>query len=269
MALFLRADLSQAEDRVVKVLSHDPELVKLANSKPWEFDVHVMNASIVFQKETHDVTKPERQAAKRVVHLSNYDGSPQRASEALLQEGFTISVKECVLGRDRYRKRFPGIVNGYQFRTRMLVINERQLIGWNGFTIRFPYERLDDALFRRAYAWRPQHFVGSLLNQKGVIPAYEFIDKHGLSSRLAFQVHDEIAISVANEREGWDLAQVLRDSLEAEQEYDGEKLAIPAEFALERRYHAARNEDVVEYRRFPTKEQFEDDFRTLSVNINR
>jgi DNA polymerase I-like protein with 3'-5' exonuclease and polymerase domains len=261
VALFLRCDLSQAEDRVVKILSHDQELIKLARTNPSDFDVHTYNASIVFQTEEKNVTKAQRYASKRCVHLSNYDGSPERASDALLEEGFFVSVAECAAGRDRYRKRFPGIAE-YHRKTREQVIGKRRLEGWNGFTIEFKFERLDDALFRRAYAWRPQHFVGTLLNQGGVIPAYEYIKRKGFSSRLAFQVHDEIAIAVAGEREAWDLARVVSEGLERAREYEGESLSIPAEFALERRYHG-REGEVIEYRRFPDERQFKEDYLRL------
>ena len=263
MSLFLRADLSQAEDRVVKVLSQDPELIELAQTKPWEFDVHTYNAAIVFQIEEKDVSKLQRYASKRVVHLSNYGGSPQRASEALMEEGFSVSVEECIAGRNRYYKRFPGITEGYHKRVRTQVIEYRKLVNSYGFGIEFPYERLDDALFRRAFAWRPQSEVGFLLNQQGVIPAYEWIQQHAHHSRIAFQVHDEIAIAIGEVAEAWDLARVVRDSLEAERTYDGAGLSIPAEFALESRYHGRKGE-VVEWKMFPTKEEFQNVFEQLN-----
>ena len=249
---------------MVKVLSQDPELIDLARTKPWEFDVHTYNAAIVFQIEEKDVSKLQRYASKRVVHLSNYGGSPRRASEALLEEGFNISVEECDAGRERYYKRFPGIVEGYHKRTRTLVIEKRKLINSYGFSIEFKYERLDDdgSLFRRAFAWRPQSEVGFILNQQGVIPAYEWINQHAHHSRIAFQVHDEIAIAVGKVAESWDLARVVRDNLEAERTYDGVGLSIPAEFALESRYHGRKGE-VVEWKMFPDERSFKDVFEQL------
>lgn len=249
----------------MKVLSHDAELIELARKKPWEFDVHRFNGAIVFEKPESEVTKQERQGSKRVVHASNYDAQPERISDALLDDGFVITPAECAARQAAYHRRFPAIRNGYQLRTRMLVIQTRMLVNSWGFEIRFPYERLDSALWRRAYAWRPQSEIGYLLNQQGIIPAFDFIGKYDLQSRIAFQVHDEIAISVPNPREGWDLARLLHDSLEAELEYEGERLSIPADLALERRYHG-REElgEVVEYKRFPTEEEFRDGFERLS-----
>lgn len=144
----------------------------------------------------------------------------------------------------------------------MLVIQERKLVTSWGFEIRFPYERLDGSLWRRAYAWRPQSEVGYLLNQKGVIVAYEYISARNFAARIRFQVHDEIAISVVSVIEAWDLAQVLNESLETEREYEGERLSIPADMSIERRYHG-RGSDCIDFKRFPSKEEFFDGFARL------
>ncbi len=80
--------------------------------------------------------------------------------------------------------------------------------------------------------------------------------EHNLRSRLAFQVHDECVIIAADVREAWDLARLLRDGLEAEREYEGEKLSVPAEFMLESRYHG-RPGEVIEWKRFPEQFEFE------------
>jgi DNA polymerase I-like protein with 3'-5' exonuclease and polymerase domains len=262
--LYLRADLSQAEDRLVKILSHDPELIELARKKPWEFDVHRFNGAIVFAKEESDITKAERQGSKRVVHASNYDAQPDRLSDALLDDGFIVTPKECETAQGRYHTRFPAIRNGYQLRTRMLVIQNRCLEGRDGFRIEFKYERLDGSLFRRAYAWRPQHFIGTHLNQAGIIPTWEAIQRWGLKSRIDFQVHDEIAIAVPDENEAWSLACLLHESLEKEQEYEGERLSIPADLCLETRYHGRESlGEIVEFKKPPERGAFNEAFREL------
>jgi DNA polymerase I-like protein with 3'-5' exonuclease and polymerase domains len=262
--LYLRFDLSQAEDRIVKVLSHDQELIELARKKPWEFDVHRFNGAIVFDKPEFEITKAERQGSKRVVHASNYDAQPERLSDALLDDGFIVTPQECGIAQGRYHKRFPAIRNGYQLRTRMLVIQNRCLEGRDGFKIEFKYERLDGSLFRRAYAWRPQHFIGTHLNQSGIIPCWHYIHDHGFVSRIDFQVHDEIAIAVPNEQEAWDLASLLHETLEEEKEYEGERLSIPADLALETRYHGREQyHELIEFKQFPEQGAFNEAFREL------
>ena len=263
--LILRFDMSQAEARILGVLSHDETMIKLARSKPWEFDQHRFNASIVFKKDEKDITKEERYAAKRIVHGSGYGMQPARMSDSLLDEGFTIPPEECAQLQNNYLARMPG-VKQYQLRTRMLVIQTKTLINSYGFSIKFAYERRDDQLWRRAYAWRCQSEIGYLLNQSGILPAWKYIQKWTLSSRIDFQVHDEIAIAVPSVNEAWDLARLLHETLEEEHEYEGEKLSIPADCCLETRYHGREQpgaREVHEFKRFPEKGVFEDVFRTL------
>ena len=244
--LFLRADLSMAEGRVVNVLTHDPELLRLARSNPWEFDTHKFMGSIVFSKPEAEIVGKERQAGKKIVHSSNYDVQPARMSEGLLKEGFIYTEEECARFQSKYFVRFPAIQSVYQFNIRMKLIRERKLTNSWGASIFFPFERLEPPLYRRGYAWIPQSEIGRLLNQKGFVPTDQFLLRNNLRSRINLQVHDEICLSTCPE-EVWDVMRFIQESLHVEREYEGEKLAIPIEYSLERRYHA---EEAV-FKRFP------------------
>jgi hypothetical protein len=79
-----------------------------------------------------------------------------------------------------------------------------------------------------------------------------------MRSRINLQVHDEICLSTCPE-EAWDVIRFIQESLYTEREYEGERLSIPIEYALETRYHSAD----VEFKRFPSKEEFEADFAKL------
>jgi len=245
--IFLRADLSQAESRVVNVLSHDEQLIKLARSKPWEFDSHRYLAGLIFNCDPKDVTHDQRYATKKVVHGTNYDMQPERMSDSMLKEGFIFSAAQCQTMQKAYLDKLPAIRDGYQYRARMKCIERRYLENSWGRRIYFTYERLGPELNRRLYAWTPQSEIGDLLNQNGFIPCHQFIEKYNLKSRINLQVHDEVAASV-NIEEGWDLMRLLRDSLEQEREYEGVKLIVPVEFALEVRYHS----ETVEFKKFPS-----------------
>ena len=123
-------------------------MLRLARTKPWEFDQHKFNASIVFQKEEKDVTKEERYAAKRIVHGSGYGMQPAPISDSLLDEGFIIPPDECRHLQSNYLVKMPG-VKQYQLRTRMLVIQEKKLVNSYGFSIDQDTERRDEQLWRR------------------------------------------------------------------------------------------------------------------------
>lgn len=256
--IFLRADLSQAESRVVNVLSHDAELIALARKKPWEFDSHRYLASLIFSKEPAFVTKDERYATKKVTHGTNYDMQPERMSDSMLKEGFIFTADECRKMQNSYLARFPAIRDGYQYRCRMKCIDKRYLENSWGRRIYFTYERLGPELNRRLYAWPAQSEIGDILNQWGFIPAHQFIQQYNFASRVNLQVHDEVCIST-NPEECWDLMRLLKYSLEREREYEGERLSIPVEFSLETRYHG---EDV-EYKQFPSYEQYREDIDKL------
>ena len=244
--LFLRSDLSQAESRIVYVLTHDPELLRIARSNPWEFDTHKFVGSCISGLPEADIVGERRQAYKKIAHGTHYDEQPPRISDSLLKEGFIFTPDECAAGQQRYLTRFPSIQGVYQFNIRMQLIRERKLTNSWGASIFFPFERLEPPLYRRGYAWIPQSEIGRLLNQKGFVPTDQFLLRNNLRSRINLQVHDEICLSTCPE-EVWDVMRFIQESLHVEREYEGEKLAIPIEYSLERRYHA---EEAV-FKRFP------------------
>lgn len=65
--LLLEVDLSQAEARIVYVLTGDPQLLEFAQLRPSEFDVHTYMAREVFELPMIDFKK-DRYLSKRIVH---------------------------------------------------------------------------------------------------------------------------------------------------------------------------------------------------------
>ncbi len=250
--------MSQAESRIVYVLTHDPELLKIARSNPWEFDTHKFVGACISGKPESEIVGQVRQAYKKIAHGSHYDEQPPRISDSLLKEGFIFTVDECDRGQQRYLRRFPAIQSVYQANIRMRLIRDRKLTNSWGATIFFPFERLEPPLYRRGYAWIPQSEIGRLLNQKGFVPVDKFLLRNNMRSRINLQVHDEIALSTCPE-EAWDVLRFIQDSLAVEREYEGEKLTVPIEYSLERRYH----QEDVSFKKFPEKDQFLEEFNKL------
>lgn len=81
--VFVELDASQAESRVVSVLTRDAEMVELAQTPPWAFDVHKFNAGIIFKVTPDVVTKEQRQLGKRAVHAC-----VDAATEVLTPDGW-------------------------------------------------------------------------------------------------------------------------------------------------------------------------------------
>jgi DNA polymerase-1 len=265
--IFLRADLSQAEDRVVKVYSHDSRMIELARRMPWEFDIHRHNAAIIWKIEPLAVTDEQRQASKKVVHGVNYGEQAMTISNSLLKDGYIFREEECERFRTTFLNATPGI-GKYQQLTRDYVFKGRKLTNSWGRSIEFRYERFDDNLFRRAYAWRPQSDVACLLNQAGFIPLSEWLNNKHFHSKINTQTHDEVLVSVTQRNEeAWDIARKLRDDLEVEREYEGVGLSIPVTITLENRYYASKAKKIdiedgieIEFKQFPTKEMFDEAF---------
>jgi len=257
--IFLRADLSQADARIVGVLSKNAQLTELARMKPWEFDTHRHAAELIFQKPQSEISKDERQGSKKIAHGVRYDEQPARISDSLLKDGYIYTEEECDVFRNRYLEALPGILE-YQYHTRMLIIRNRYLQDSWGGRIYFKYDRMAPDLYRRGYAWRAAVEVAKILNQKAFIPADRFIKTNALRSKINLQVHDEILISTTPfNDEAWKLACMIKESVEQPRLYDGVELVMPVEFALERRYHS---EDQ-EFKRFPSRDEFNDKLKVV------
>lgn len=63
--VFLGADLSQAENRVVAYLCEDKKMMEVVESGG---DIHTNNAAMIFNKLPDQVTKDEREMGKRITH---------------------------------------------------------------------------------------------------------------------------------------------------------------------------------------------------------
>jgi len=256
--VFVECDLSQAEDRVVKVYTGDPRLIEEARSHPADFDTHTANAVRIFDIETAAVTYDQRYLGKKTVHASNYGMHGKRLSDELLKEGYVRTPDECQRMIDRRLEAAPAILD-WQQRTRMEVMRTRSVTNSWGWALDFTYERLGDDVYRRAYAYRPQSDIGILTNLYGMVPLYEWIEDQRRRertdawrrTRLALQVHDALVVCAPVET-AYDVACFMRQTLEREREYGGVKLTIPVEVKVGRSWKMETG-----WKRFPTREMFE------------
>ena len=252
--LMLECDLSQAEDRVVKTLAYNVTrnagLLERARAMPWENDEHKRAAVAVFRVALTAVTKDQRYLAKRVRHASNYGMHGARLSDELLKDGYTYTPEECQAMIEALMRADPDI-REWQKATRREIIQHRCISNSWGRILDLTYERLDDELFRRMYAFRPQSEVGMLLNQYGLRPTYKYIKERGLSARINMQVHDSLKISLPP-HEALEVAIMLKRSLERPRLYGPTQLTIPCEFKI-----GTNAAGSIEFKQFNARE-FED-----------
>lgn len=255
--LFLEGDLSQAEKRVVDVLTHDAGLTANARSKPWEFDAHVHNAAIIFNVPVAAVTKEQRYLGKRAVHASNYGMHGKTLSEALLKDDFVRTADECQGMIDAYLNACPAI-RSWQRAVRKQIMRTGVLTNSWGRQLSFRGERMHDETYRRGYAFVPQSEIADLLNQWGLVPLWRWLKDKKMQSKICAQVHDALLVSVTPD-EAYEVASFIRWSLERPRTYEGTELTVPVEFALGRTWKKER-----EFKRLPARDEFNAIVRELA-----
>jgi uracil-DNA glycosylase family 4 len=275
--LLLEVDLSQAEDRIVKaycVAGMAPsrrreELLWRASAPPHENDEHTRAAVTLFPRATlATVTPDQRYLAKRVRHASNYGEMGATLSDVMLKDGLVHTAEECQRMLDAIHSADPEVQAIYQRGVRATLMRTRRLTNPWGWFIDFLHERLDDTLYRRGYAWRPQSTVPQIINQWGMVPLDQLAREGRVRAHIHLQGHDSLLVSVHPD-DAWRVAVFLRASLERLLIYEGPSgavdLTIPIELKLGRRWGCGtcpacragdRCTEVVSFKRFPSREEF-------------
>lgn len=250
--VLLEVDLSQAESRVVGMLTGDKELIEIAQTPPHLFDVHKFNASIIFKKLEAEISKVERYLGKRAVHATNYGMAGKKLQEILFNEGYDLTVRQTEDMIRAYLDRFPAIETWHE-RTRIELFRTRTLTNWWGRRINFAFERMNDDLYRRGYAWVPQSDVADLMNAWGLNVLSDYLISAQSRSRINVHCHDALIVSCRVD-EVFGVARILNESLSVPRPF-GEgigALAMPCEFKLGRSWKAE-----VEWKQLPERGEME------------
>lgn len=254
---FVECDLSTAESRVVYALTGDPNLVALARTLPWEYDMHVAEAADIFKIPTNQVTKKQRYEGKRTVHGAQRDLGGKTMSDKLLKESggnpdMIKTEEECQALLDSYHQAKPQIKGVYFDGIMRELWDNRMLKNSWGRELRWPYAPFDGNLYRKAFSFKPQSEIADLLNQWGLIPLFHLLKKHKLKSRINAQVHDSLLISTNMNECYWVMYQ-LKQSLERERVYGRHSLSIPTTFTIGTTWKGEH-----EWKKFPTEQEFKD-----------
>jgi len=207
--IFLQADSSQAEARVVAVLAEDYELLKAFDT----IDIHRRTASLFFGftqsliLETIDIGAgdrlpkegPERFTGKMFRHAGNYDMGKRRAmmefNTNAQKYDIDMRVSEWKAGHfiDLFHSASPRIRGVFHRDIREALQNTRTIIDPFGFP-RIFHGRMDDELFKEGYANIPQRTVAHLVQQA----ALEVYKEIGSNSEAFFvaENHDALVLEV-------------------------------------------------------------------------
>lgn len=251
--IWLSTDLSAAEDRLCKVYSKDAELIRLARTKPWEYDAHKDNASRIFQIPVDAVTKEQRQLGKVVVHGAQRMLGGQTMSDGLLKSGYVYAPQWCTDKIESYHRAFPAIRDGYWAWVFEELMSKEILVNPWGFAMTFYGERKDDSVKRDALSFLLQACCVFVLDLQGFIPL-DFMIEHEQfpNTRINNEVHDAVYASTPLD-EAYDVAEFLVSNLERPVSYDGVDLSIPSTLKIG---STQADEHSYEFKKFPSRDEF-------------
>lgn len=240
--VLLKIDLSQVEARICFMYSRDPELIKLANLRPYEYDQHSENAVIIklassVEEVQQEKPQRKRQTAKAVVHGAQRNMQADTLYDTMLKDAdiegdiLLLSVEEYAEALEAYHQRYPAIRGTFFNETRRKMQTERKLTNSWGRVWRLTYNDLDEEAMRRAYSFLLQSEAADLINTRAFVTLHDWIQYHRLKSRIMLHVHDELVFSCPVD-EVYGVAQAMRTHIERPFTIYGNELSVPCEYGL-------------------------------------
>ncbi len=189
--LFLDADYSQIELRVLAHMSGDEHLIAAYNSAA---DIHSITASQVFHVPLEKVTPQLRRNAKAV----NF-GIVYGISAFGLSEDLSISRKEAASYIERYYETYPGMKIFLD-----QLVQDAKTLGYSVtmFGRRRPIPELSSSNFmQRSFGERvamnaPIQGTAADIMKIAMIQVDERLRTEGFQARIILQVHDELLLEV-------------------------------------------------------------------------
>lgn len=194
--VFVDADYSQIELRVLAHMSEDENLIKAYKEAE---DIHAITASKVFHVPLNEVSDIQRRNAKAV----NF-GIVYGISSFGLSQDLSISRKEAKEYINQYFETYPG-VKAFLDRT----VEDAKQKGYSTtlFGRRRPIPELSSSNFmQRSFGERvamnsPIQGTAADIMKIAMIKVCERIKKDNLKSRVILQVHDELLVEAYKEEE--------------------------------------------------------------------
>lgn len=219
--VFIQRDLKQAEAWVVAFLSKDPFLMDAIRSS----DIHKRTASLIFRKPECDISKRERELAKRCVHALNYGMGYIKFAEQVGVSG--VEARDL---RNRYFAAFPRI-QMWHSEVKMKLAKDRELETPFGRKRQFTAGWSED-LWKEAWAYLPQSTVGDLLNV-GFVEFWEWLKKGGqhFDCQIMLQIHDSLIVQCPPEHVKV-IASKLKSCLERPININGHTITIPTDCSV-------------------------------------
>lgn len=187
--LFMDADYSQIELRILAHMSEDEQLIEAYRM---EEDIHRITASKVFHTPFEEVTDLQRRNAKAV----NF-GIVYGISSFGLSQDLSISKKEAAAYIEQYFETYPGVK---RFLDHMVAEAKEKGYVTTMYGRRRPIPELSSNNFmQRSFGERvamnsPIQGTAADIMKIAMIRVWECLYRENLKSRLILQVHDELLI---------------------------------------------------------------------------
>lgn len=159
--VFVEVDLSQAEARIVALLSEDEDLLQKFNSG---FDVHRWTSALIFGKPMEKITSDERFIGKESRHAGNYNVGKRRFMQMVNGDakkfGIPVEISEYRAGQilETFHSVHPKVKSVFHAQVQSCLQGNRTLINAYGRKREF-LDRLSDQLYGEGYAQIPQSTV--------------------------------------------------------------------------------------------------------------
>lgn len=206
--LFLSADYSQIELRILAHISQSTDLIKAFVNGD---DIHTFVASDLFNKSYDEVTKNERRIAKSVIF-----GIVYGISGFGLGENIGVSPKEAKKFIEKYYELYPGVKEYMD-----LIIKD----AYNSGYVRtlFNRKRNIDELFNSNFMIRqggerialntPIQGTSADIIKMAMIKIDELFTKNNIKSKMILQIHDELVFDVI-ESEKEKVVSIVKETME-------------------------------------------------------
>jgi len=215
-SIFIDADYSQIELRILAAMSSDKNLIDAYNS---DEDIHRITASQVFGKPLDEVDSDLRRKAKAV----NF-GIVYGISSFGLGQGLNISKKEASEYIDKYFETYPGVK---AYLDDLIESAKNKGYSLTYFKRRRPIPELKSSNFmQRSFGERvamnaPIQGTAADIIKIAMIETEKRLAAAGLESKLVLQIHDELLIET-KESEADMVEQILKEAMEG-----ALKLSVP------------------------------------------
>ena len=206
--VFLDADYSQIELRVMAAMSGDEELKRAFHENK---DIHATTASLIFKVPFDEVTSQQRRAAKSV----NF-GIIYGISAFGLSQDIGVSKKEAQEFIDGYFEAYPTIK---AFMDKCVTDTREKGYATTVFGRRRYIPEINAKNFmQRSFGERaamnmPVQGTAADIIKLAMVKVHKRLKEEGLKSRILLQVHDELLLEVPKEEEER-ASLILREEME-------------------------------------------------------